>query len=145
MKINIKIETQPHLLTSRALVVRKNIYLYNGRVRESACPPPPPLPQGVGGYSDIFIGRLGPFLGVKKSNFNIFGSFQKKYILFLGYEDFVEDRCLLLIYHHLMSDLCLNCFSIYLQSGAILLLHLRAPPLIYSGHKSVDLKYWLTG
>ena len=46
---------------------------------------------GGGGGTLIFsyIRRLGPFLGFKILNFNIFGGFQKnKY--FLGYEDFVN-------------------------------------------------------
>ena len=46
---------------------------------------------GGGGGAEIFIyiRRLGPFLGVKILNFNIFGGFQK-YHYFWGYEDFVD-------------------------------------------------------
>ena len=46
---------------------------------------------GRGGGAEIFIyiRRLGPFLGFKILNFNIFGGFQK-YHYFWGYEDFVD-------------------------------------------------------
>ena len=45
-------------------------------------------PQG-GTLIFSHIRRLGPFLGFKILNFNIFGGFQKINI-FLGYEDFVD-------------------------------------------------------
>ena len=42
-----------------------------------------------GGYSEIFIRRLGLFFGFKILNFNIFGGFQKNGKK-IGYEDFVD-------------------------------------------------------
>ena len=46
---------------------------------------------GGGGGTRIFshVRRLGPFLGFKILNFNIFGGFQKNEY-FLGYDDFVD-------------------------------------------------------
>ena len=44
---------------------------------------------GGGAEIFIYIRRLGPFLGFKILNFNIFGGFQK-YHYFWGYEDFVD-------------------------------------------------------
>ena len=41
--------------------------------------------------------------------------------------------------HHSQESQDVNSF----QAVMSLLLYFRAPPLIYSGHKSVDLNYWL--
>ena len=47
-----------------------------------------PLPQG-GTLIFSYIRRLGPFLGFKILNFDIFWGFQKNEYLF-GYENFVD-------------------------------------------------------
>ena len=64
---------------------------------------------GGGGGAEIFIyiRRLGPFLGFKILNFNIFGGFQK-YHYFWGYEDFVD------IYHNKIG-LVLEVISIHFR------------------------------
>ena len=42
-----------------------------------------------------------------------------------------------------ISQLIPPKFVLLEHLAMLLLLYLRAPPLIYSGHKSVELKYWL--
>ena len=52
---------------------------------------------------DIYIRRLGPFLGVKIMNFRYFGDFQKNQNIGGGYEDF---------YPHILGIITkLGCFG----------------------------------
>ena len=65
-------------------------------------------PQG-GTLIFSYIRRLGPFLGFKILNFNIFWGFQKKKF-FLGYEDFVD-----IFWGHHKIGLYLGVISMYFR------------------------------